>query len=421
MNKLLCCVSALLLTATSAAAQHRLHFITQHGYFVGAGTETGLPDLVPNSDLAIKALTTSARYPRPKEISVWIVDEQGNASEPTTIQQGATTGVFTIPASLMKGGEVYIKGDFIEKDTPAADSDMQLVFGDEFDGEEHSQPNDALWKRADHNNNSAWNRFVSTSDKVVYVEDGNLVTRCIPCADEDRESNKNTIEPYNYRDWMSGAVDTRTKFSFKYGYVDVRAKTNPFSGSFPAIWMLPDDQSAGWPQYGEIDIWEMVNTNNAAHGTIHAQRESQYTKNTPCNYDGLWHVYSFRWTEKYMNWLIDGKSYSILQKSSYNASQLAQGYWPFDKEYYLILNQSVGAGGWAANPVAGHEYETRFDFVRIFQSREMNPLVGIEDVEQTPTAARQRGIFDLSGRLYTNEAPLKAGLYIKDGKKVMVK
>ncbi|MBQ0049207.1 MAG: glycoside hydrolase family 16 protein [Bacteroidales bacterium] len=417
-KKLLPLLASMMLSFQSASAQHRLHFISEYGYFVGAGTETGLPDLVPAGDLTIKSAIPKG-YVRPTEVSVWVVDNNGVASEPITIQQGATAGVYTIPASAMQGGEVYIKGEFKRKNEQYADDEYQLIFGDEFDGDDHSQPNSDRWKRADHNNNSTWNRFVSTSDKVVYIEDGDLVTRCIPCPEEDWESNKNTISPYNYREWMSGAVDTRTKFSFTYGRVDVRAKTNPFAGSFPAIWMIPDDQSAGWPQYGEIDIWEMVNTGNTAYGTIHAQRESQYSRNTPCNYDGLYHVFTFIWDKDGMSWAIDGKTYSTHKKASYNANQLAQGFWPFDKDYYLILNQSVGAGGWAANPVAGHTYETRFDFVRIYQTREQNPTVGMRDLRAAAPAEGR--VFDLSGRQHPDTTILPAGVYIRDGKKFVVK
>lgn len=413
--------ATLLVTQESVPKVPRMHFVSNYGFFVGNGGETGLPDAVPSTDLQVKLVAPGSCYTRPSEISVWTVDADGVASEPTTLQRVAT-GLFTIPAELMQGGDVWVKAEFGEPDSYKA-TDYRLAFSDEFDGADHSQPNSEQWKRADHNNNSAWNRFVSTSDKVVYVEDGDLVTRCIPCAEEDWESNKNPISPYNYREWMSGAVDTRTKYSFQYGRVDVRSKTNPFTGSFPAIWLLPDDQSAGWPQYGEIDIWEMVNTSNAAHGTIHAQRESQYTKNTPCNYDGLYHVFTFEWTATQMKWSVDGTVYSTHNKSSYSDSQIASGFWPFDKKYYLILNQSVGAGGWAANPVAGHEYETRFDFVRIYQTEKQNPTVGISAPAQSERCSvmTDAPAYDLQGRAVRalTSASLSHGLYVQNGKKVI--
>lgn len=394
----------------------RMHFESNYGFFVGGGSETGLPAEVPTTDLVVKLVSPATCYKAPTEIKVWTIDAEGQKSAPTTIQQ-QTGALFCIPASAMEGGDVWVEATFSEPDSYKK-SDLQMVFSDEFTGEDYTQPDKTKWKRADHNNNSAWNRFVSTSDKVVYLEDGDLVTRCIPCPEEDWESNKNPISPYNYREWMSGAVDTKGLYSFRYGRVDVRSLTNPFTGSFPAIWLLPDDQSAGWPQYGEIDIWEMVNTSNAAHGTIHAQRESQYTKNTACNYDGLYHVFSLEWTATQMKWSVDGKVYSTLNKSTYNSTQIQQGYWPFDKNYYLILNQSVGAGGWAANPVAGHVYETRFDFVRIYQTEAQNATVGITAIDSEANVAPAT-TYDLQGRAVRMLEAQPSGLYICSGRKVL--
>lgn len=374
--------------------QARLHFESNHGFFVANGTETGIPDLVPSTSLKLKLVSPSSCYALPQEAHMRVVAPDGTEVR-TKSYKVSTSGTFTITAADMKGGDVYVSAEFTEPENYAS-TDYRLAFNDEFEGADHSQPDAKRWKRADHNNNSTWNRFVSTSDKVVYLEDGDLVTRCIPCAEEDWESNKNPISPYNYREWMSGAVDTRTKYSFKYGRVDVRSLTNPFSGSFPAIWLLPDNQSAGWPYYGEIDIWEMVNTSAVAHGTVHAQKESQKTGNTPCNYDGLYHVFTFEWTPDDMKWSIDGKApYSVYRKSDLTTAQLNAGYWPFDKNFYIILNQSVGAGGWAANPVDGYVYETRFDFVRVYQTEEQNVKVGLNQVRDF---AVPQSCYDLQGR-----------------------
>lgn len=406
--------ATLRVTQDKAPRPARMHFESNYGFFIGGGSETGLPAEVPTTDLLVKLVTPATCYKAPTEIKVWTVNAEGQKSEPTIISQ-QQADLFCIPASAMQGGDVWVEAVFEEPEL-YVEGDMQLVFSDEFTGEDYTQPDATKWKRAAHDNNSAWNRFVSTSDKVVYLEDGDLVTRCIPCPEEDWESNKNPISPYNYREWMSGAVDTRGLYSFRYGRVDVRSLTNPFTGSFPAIWLLPDDQSAGWPQYGEIDIWEMVNTSNAAHGTIHAQRESQYTKSTACQYDGLYHVFSFEWTATQMTWSVDGKVYSTHDKSSYTNAQIQQGYWPFDKNYYLILNQSVGAGGWAANPVEGHVYETRFDFVRIYQTQAQNSTVGVAPILSS-SATASMPLYDLQGRSYGE--PRQAGIYIAAGRKII--
>lgn len=388
-----------------APPPHHLHFKTDYGFFVGTGMETGLPIEIPTKDLLVKLVRPSACYQMPTEITVTVTNDEGTSTEQTL--SVASNGNVNIPAEAMVGGNVTVSASF---GIPSSykSTDYQLVFDDEFDAPRGSQPDNKRWERAAHNNNSAWNRFVSTSNKVVYIEEGDLVTRCIPCAPEDLSKNEN-------RPWMSGAVDTRGRFSFRYGRIDVRALTCPFAGSFPAIWLLPDDQSAGWPYYGEIDIWEMINTTNTAYGTVHAARQSQKSGFTTCNYDGLYHIYTLEWTSDQMTWSIDGKTaYSSYYKSSLTAQQLNEGYWPFDKTFYLILNQSVGNGSWASNPVDGHEYETRFDFVRIYQTRQQNDLLGLDDpVTVTPTSSPAI-CYDLQGR----PAPTPTqGLYIVGGKK----
>lgn len=407
--------ATLFVTYQSVPKAPRMHFKSNYGFFVGAGSETGLPDLVPQNSLRVKLVAPSSCYKLPQTVKV-VTRSTDPEGEDTEMDCAVASGIFEIPASMMGGGDVYVTAEFSEPTSFAA-TDYQLTFSDEFDGPDKSQPDATRWKRADHNNNSTWNRFVSTSDKVVYIEYGELVTRCIPCAEEDRESNKNPISPFNYRDWMSGAVDTKGLYSFKYGRIDVRALTNPFSGSFPAIWLLPDDQSAGWPYYGEIDIWEMVNTNNTAFGTVHAQRESQNSGNTACNYDGLYHVYTLEWNSGMMRWSIDGKTaYVTYRKNQLTSDQIASGWWPFDKNFYLILNQSVGSGGWAANPVDGHIYETRFDFVRIYQSENLNPILGVTPphIASTPHSTM---IHDLWGNAY-DQMPNDKGVFIINGKKV---
>lgn len=400
--------ATLVITNESAPRPSRLHFASNYGFFVGYGLETGVPDLVPEKDLRLKLVAPAKCYTTPSEVLVEVIAHDGTFVSSETIDV-PTNGIVTIPADAMKGGDVNISAEWGEPDE-YSETDYQIAFEDEFDGSE--KLNTKKWRRGTHDNNSAWNRYVnSKSDKVVYIADGELVNRCIPCAPEDRAANED-------RDWMSGSVDTKGKYTFKYGRVDVRALTCPFTGSFPAIWMMPQDQSLGWPYCGEIDIWEMIDSANIAYGTVHAAKQSQKSGLTACNYDGLYHVYSFEWTEDQMTWSIDGKSaYSTYKKSSISQANLDAGYWPFDKKFYLILNQSVGNGSWAKNPAAGHEYETRFDFVRVYQTQKQNVKVGIDDLEtEAPVQKRAAKTCDLQGRVVANP---QHGVYVKNGKKVI--
>ena len=66
-------------------------------------------------------------------------------------------------------------------------------------------------------------------------------------------------EKYEHRQYTSGKIIS--KHDQKYGRIEVRAKHPNGRGIWPAIWMMPRDESdetgyGWWPASGEIDIFE---------------------------------------------------------------------------------------------------------------------------------------------------------------------
>ncbi|KAF5381646.1 hypothetical protein D9615_005483 [Tricholomella constricta] len=56
---------------------------------------------------------------------------------------------------------------------------------------------------------------------------------------------------------MSGRISTKGKVGIKYGRVEVKAKIGRGDWLWPAVWMLPENNTYGaWPLSGEIDILE---------------------------------------------------------------------------------------------------------------------------------------------------------------------
>ena len=170
--------------------------------------------------------------------------------------------------------------------------------------------------------------------------------------------------------------------------------------------------------------------------------QSSFNKTIP--YD-RYHTYGLKWDANTLIWYIDGKEVGRYTKSTDN-SKLNQGQWPFDKHFHLILNQSVGNGSWAANADVSHIYETRFDWVREYQTKGMentNGTVGVvkvfddNAVEVTATdggayvAASEPLMveaYDTIGRKVAQAfiedsgfIPLVKGIYIIAGNKVLVK
>ena len=239
-----------------------------------------------------------------------------------------------------------------------------LIFADEFNGENMSQP-DAVWHRSPRWG-SVWNRLVSKQNDVVYLKDGNLVCRAI--------KNDNPLpgeETPNGTNMRTGAVETSGNFSFRYGKVECRAKANLFQGTFPAIWMMPADGTGGWPSCGEIDIFEAVNTEAKAHHTVHTNwtynLKHGATHNENVNFDD-YHVYGLEWDDKSLKFYLDGNLQWTYNKDN-AADAIKNRQWPFNRNFYLILNQSVGRGnGWAKEPNADHTYEFLVDWIRVYQN-----------------------------------------------------
>lgn len=187
---------------------------------------------------------------------------------------------------------------------------------------------------------------------------------------------------------MSARISTKGKRSIRYGKVEVRAKLPQGDWLWPAIWMLPENNTyGGWPLSGEIDIMEARGNGpeypaqgaNYVRGSLNwgpltflnavsktygwwSMRRSTYA-------DGF-HTYSLEWTENFLRVYVDNRLQHMLdlrfdipffQRGQFptsvaNGSQeiLTPNPWsgrgnsaPFDQPFYLILDVAVGGtNGW---------------------------------------------------------------------------
>ncbi len=142
---------------------------------------------------------------------------------------------------------------------------------------------------------------------------------------------------YNGRLYTSGAIETKDKFYFLYGKVEVRAKLPSGKGIFPAFWMLPQSESF-WP---EIDIMEMLGDSPSEiwmvyHWMDSGIQEKVYTSHLGPNYSKDYHTFSIEWNPKEIVWFIDG-----IRRFSTNHSP--------DQPMFLYINTAVG-GDWPGSP-----------------------------------------------------------------------
>ncbi|MBU1144680.1 MAG: glycoside hydrolase family 16 protein [Firmicutes bacterium] len=184
------------------------------------------------------------------------------------------------------------------------------------------------------------------------------------------------VEPFEDSPYTSARLTTYQKKHFMYGRIEVKAKVPTAKGSWPAIWLLPIDfkeKKSSWPRCGEIDIMEHVShLFDNIHVSLHTElfNHVQRTQRTHFEYlEGItsdFQVYAMDWTKDYIEFFINEKLFAHYDKieEGYDTSELG---WPFDKPYYLILNQAIG-GTWGGD-VNVKDYPSPFliDYVRYYK------------------------------------------------------
>ena len=413
-----------------AYAESRLSLDTRNANLYAP--DGALPLTVASDEaLALRVVTPDAGY----ELERFAVRHGRELDGPSTVGgtpqwtetefTPAADGRITLPAAVMQG-DVRIIAHYV----PGQNAKYLPAFADEFDAPDGSQPNAKIWSRTVRRN-PTWARFHSDSPLTVFVQNGELVCRAMATPDSLKAKGEQ-------KDFITGGVRSEGRYSFRYGRAEARIFTTPHSGNFPAFWMMPAKSKKGWPHEGEIDIWEQINNENKAYHTLHSNWTFNLKhKNDPMSHFAMgdidysrYHTFAVEWTPTQITWSVDGKVAGTAVKST-NADALANGQWPYTEPFYLILNQSVGDGSWAAGPDMSFRYETRFDWVRVYQTREQNPLVGIEAVKlggetqkqgvsagkTADFSAKSADYFDLTGR----KAPKgTTGVQIRAGHKVMV-
>lgn len=165
--------------------------------------------------------------------------------------------------------------------------------------------------------------------------------------------------------------------SLTYGRVEVRAKVPAARGTWPAIWMLPDNWTygnGGWPDNGEIDIMEHVGYDaNVVHFSTHCNRyyfrnNNQKTARLPVpTATSDFHIYAMEWTPETITGYIDGQQY-FTNRNEHGGWPV----WPFDKAFHLVLNVAVGGDWGGAQGVDAGAFPQRMlvDYVRYYRLKE---------------------------------------------------
>lgn len=216
-------------------------------------------------------------------------------------------------------------------------ADPQVVAGDEFDGPAGGAPNPAMWG---HDlggggwGNNEQQVYTDSRDNSQLDGQGNLV-----------------ISAHRSGDGVTSArLVTRGRADFTTGLVEARIKFPAGQGIHPAFWLLGSNIGAvGWPEAGEIDGMEVVNTGTEFHNAVHGPNiipsplPWKQSADGPAVGDlsGDFHTYGIKRDPGAITVFLDGNVVG-----SYTAATMPLGAkWVFDSPMYLVLNVAVG-GKW---------------------------------------------------------------------------
>jgi beta-glucanase (GH16 family)/ribosomal protein L31E len=278
-----------------------------------------------------------------------------------------TTGFYYFDTDL--GRPIFWNGTtWITDYSSGTIGEWQLVWSDEFNGSTLD-----LTKWGYHPSGYSNNEQSYYSEENVSVENGKLILKA------EMRSNPDN-KPY-----VSGAIDSRGKFSQTYGRFEIRAKLPNGQGYWPAIWLLPEDKViyGNWPASGEIDIMETGGDVENYVGTIHysglnsqhLMQSTQSVKLPAGAQTADFNVYAIEWEPTEMRWYCnDVLMGSASNWSTYGATGQTKIPYPapFDKDFYLILNLAVG-GTFIGNvlPEVGNQTaQMEIDYVRVYEKPE---------------------------------------------------
>jgi len=203
-----------------------------------------------------------------------------------------------------------------------------LAFDEEFDGKQLDQSKwgttmSFIGTRGPRFHNESYLSY--TLDENVVFSDAHLRLRV------DRKTIEGT-EPGGAFDYTQGLISTDGKFSFTYGYIEIRAKYPGGKGLWPCFWLMPQDQQ--WPP--EFDIAEYYAGRHTmhyglAHGTIKDTVWDNAYDTSP-TLEGEWHIYALEWTAGRAVWFVDGVRQQTVEADYVPASPM-----------FILLSNSVSS------------------------------------------------------------------------------
>lgn len=214
-----------------------------------------------------------------------------------------------------------------------------------------------------------------------------------------------------------------SKFAFKYGRVEVRAKLPSVAGTWPAIWLLGKNieedgtywdnlgyDTSPWPFCGEIDIMEPDVAKTQILGTWHWNNGGGYMYNSlsvPLSNSEAsqnFHDYVLEWDEDSMRIYLDNTLINEMPSVD-----------PFNQEFFILLNVAMGGSLGGSISPSFTEDTMEIDYVKVYQKSTLsandtlkskvvfspNPVSEVLSIRIGDTLQEEVGlqIIELNGRI----------------------
>jgi len=247
-------------------------------------------------------------------------------------------------------------------DAPTSYSGYTLAWSDEFNGTVLSATDwsydsgDGCPGLCGWGNNEL--EYYTAPPNNLYFQDGKMIIEA-------------KAESFGGKPYTSAKIKTQGKKTFKFGRIDIRAILPKTKGLWPALWFLPQSNVYGnWPTSGEIDMMEQVGSEPAkVLGTSHygpGPNSTFISRNYSLSsgtFNDEFHVFSLEWQQDQIKWYVDNNLYSTVNKADIGGNT-----WPFNEEFYLIVNLAVG-GNLPGAPDASTVLPQWLilDYIRVYQ------------------------------------------------------
>jgi hypothetical protein len=216
--------------------------------------------------------------------------------------------------------------------------------------------------------------------------------------------HKSEKEGYNWA--LSQGFNTDGVMSFRYGYVEMRAKIPFRRGAWPSFWCTSTEclRSVDW--VSEIDIFEIFSSDRHVVANLHKWAKGKhcmlpygegsltraYTFENYENLNNEYHIYAMEWDKDFLRFFVDGTEYCtvpISEKEGNFSPDVVDGVGGFHDPHCLIINNEVFSEKSDWLPEGGcltdedeMPIDYWIDYVRLYQNPETEDLFLKDDIQK---------------------------------------